>query len=487
MTSQTARRPENKQSTRSAKNKKYVKQTAHVEARRDGKPLIFGWGGHLSYSEKTRLQRRIVWTASIAIAVLIVTVIVGTWVNINVIVPNLPITSVNGQPVPQSDFRKLVALKAQIEANKLHGLQDQRDTLKKQVDSLQRTLDDTQKAIDGLNAKIKALPAGTSAQRTDLENQLKTAQTKLTDTQKTHDDTNAKYQDMLTNVIPNEQQLYTQPQQSSESVDWLQDDLLIRGDLAKDSAAQAKVEPSASAVDKALHDFAAAIPHPLTYNTFLSNNNVSDADMHTMMALKLRRDNMQNYLASQITSPSYQVLARAMTLSTQSDADAVLKQLKKNIGDFAKLAKQKSVDTASNAKGGDLGWLVKGQYSKDYAANASGGIDNWLFDPHRTLNELSSVIAENGTFHIIQIMQVDPSRAIDDATLKDLKSNALQAWLLSQKALPGVKVGPADTDKQTAPENMPPGLPASAPAQATPGAAPGGVPSGDVPSKSALG
>ncbi len=56
MKSQTVRRPENKRSARSTKSRRYNKQTAHVEARRDGKPLIFGWGGHLSHNEKLLLS-----------------------------------------------------------------------------------------------------------------------------------------------------------------------------------------------------------------------------------------------------------------------------------------------------------------------------------------------------------------------------------------------------------------------------------------------
>lgn len=71
MTSQTARRPNSPRPTRSAKARKYTKQTAHVEARRDGKPLIFGWGGHLSRTEKTRLQRRIIWAMTALIGLLL--------------------------------------------------------------------------------------------------------------------------------------------------------------------------------------------------------------------------------------------------------------------------------------------------------------------------------------------------------------------------------------------------------------------------------
>src|SRR5437660_1354768 len=302
MNSQTARRPPNQRPNRPAKAKKNVKQTAHVEARRDGKPLIFGWGGHLSHSEKTRIQRRAVWALTTLVSLLIVAVLVGYWVNINVIVPNLPITSVNGQPIPQSDYRKLVAVKAQLELNKIYGkngMTAQRDNLRKQALDQQKVIDDSTKQVDALNKKIQALPAGPSAQRTDLQNQLTAAKKQVSDATTKRDTLNGQYNDMLNNTIPQEQQLYTQTQIGSESANWLQDDALIRLWLAKQPAdIRAKIEPTASAIDRAIHDFVANFPTSTTYNKFLSDDNISDADVHTMYALVLRRNTMQTYQAS---------------------------------------------------------------------------------------------------------------------------------------------------------------------------------------------
>ncbi|HZO75726.1 MAG TPA: peptidylprolyl isomerase [Ktedonobacteraceae bacterium] len=492
MNSQTARRPASQRPNRTAKTKKYVKQTAHVEARRDGKPLIFGWGGHLSHSEKTRIQRRAVWAFTALVSLLIIAVIVGYWVNINVIVPNLPITSVNGQPIPQSDFRKLVAVKAQIELNKIygqHGMTAQRDSLRKQGLDQQKVIDDATKQVDALNKQIQALPAGPSAQRTNLQNQLTAAKKQVSDATTKRDSLNSQYNDMLNNTIPQEQQLYTQDQVGSESANWLQDDALIRQWLVKQPAdIRAKIEPTASAINGAIHDFVANFPTSTTYDKFLSDDNISDADVHTMFALIQRRNNMQTYQASLINSPARQVHARMIVLSTPADANSILKQLQQPGADFGKLAKAKSTDTSTSSKNGDLGWLARGQYAQNDAANISGLADNWIFDPARKVNEISPVLTENGTYRIIQITGIDPARAIDATTLKSLKDNALTAWLLEQKALPGVKVSSIDQNKLLDPLNMPPGLPSAAPAVTPPaGGVPGapggvpGIPGGNIP------
>ncbi|GAC1423922.1 MAG: hypothetical protein NVS9B9_27780 [Ktedonobacteraceae bacterium] len=469
MNSQTARRPDSKRPTRSAKANKYVKQTAHVEARRDGKPLAFGWGGHLSRSEKMVLQHRAVWSITIAIAVLIVAVIVGFWVNVNIIGPAQPITTVNGHRIPQADFRKLLAVKAQLELNKIQGVQyglfAQRDALNKQVAAQQKDVDAITKQIATLTTQIKTLPAGT--QHTDAEAQLVGLKQKLITSQKQYDVLAAQYSTILKNTIPLEQQLYTQPQQTSESATWLQDDEIIREWLAtQNSSINAQINPSSSAVNQAVKDFSANFPIGSTYQKFLSTNNVSDNDVHAALTLKVRRDNMQTYVMSQVVSPTYQVLARGITASTASDANNLLKQLKSG-ADFGKLAKSKSVDSVTNAKGGDFGWLARGQYIQNYASNTSGTVENWIFTPSRQLNELSPVLSENGTFHIIQILGIDPSRAVDSVTLKSLKDNALNAWLVSKRA--NATITPVDQNLTTDSTIMPPGLPASSPGQSVPG------------------
>ena len=75
---QPVKRPVKQRTTRSTKLKRYNKQTAHVEARRDGKPLIFGWGKHLSHAEKVKIQRRATWAIAGIFGFLIVVAMAGS-------------------------------------------------------------------------------------------------------------------------------------------------------------------------------------------------------------------------------------------------------------------------------------------------------------------------------------------------------------------------------------------------------------------------
>jgi parvulin-like peptidyl-prolyl isomerase len=479
MKSQTARpaqRSKNQRPARSTKQNKYVKQTAHVEARRDGKPLIFGWGGHLSHNEKVKIQRRATWTAASVFMLLIIVVLAGFWININVITPGLPITTVNGHVITQAQYRKMVAFKTGLENNKIngpHGLITQRKNLETQVAQLQTSIDNDTKQINSLNAQIQKLPASANMQRSNLKAQVSGLQGRIVETQAKLTILNQQLSTLTQASIPQEQQFFSQSQIGNDSATWLQEDEIIREWLAtQNKTVQAKVDPSTSAINRAMNAFKADFPATSSYSHFLGQDNVSDNDIYAMMAIKLRRDNMQNYLASLVVSPAYQVLVRTMTIDTLAHARDILSQLHKG-ADFAKLAKSKvSVDASTNTKGGSLGWLARGQYAQ---AEQSAVVENWLFDPARKLYEISPILTENGAYHIVQILNVDPARAVDSATLQTLKNNALSNWIFIQRAILGSKITSPDQTRLFDPQNLPPDLPSAAP-----GGAPGApnVPNG---------
>ena len=83
----------------------------------------------------------------------------------------------------------------------------------------------------------------------------------------------------------------------------------------------------------------------------------------------------------------------------KAKADDLLKQIKGG-GDFAKLAEKNSEDPGSAAKGGDLGWIVRGQMVKNF--------EDTVFSLKP--KEISDVITTEYGFHIIQVMEREPAR-----------------------------------------------------------------------------
>lgn len=96
-----------------------------------------------------------------------------------------------------------------------------------------------------------------------------------------------------------------------------------------------------------------------------------------------------------------------MTLNKQGDeipklkakAEDLLKQIKAG-ADFAKLAEKNSDDTTSATKGGDLGWVVRGQMTKAFEDAT------FALKP----NEISNIITTEYGFHIIQVLEKEQPR-----------------------------------------------------------------------------
>lgn len=99
-------------------------------------------------------------------------------------------------------------------------------------------------------------------------------------------------------------------------------------------------------------------------------------------------------------------------------------------------------------------------------SNIGVTIDNWITDPSRTVNQLSPVLTENGTYHVVQIENIDPARAVDSTTLTALQQNALKYWVAEQKAH-GANVSAPDSSILLNTANMPSWLPQSAPTTPT--------------------
>jgi len=475
-TERPVRKPVNQRGKAARNSKRYNKQTAHVEARRDGKPLIFGWGKDLSHTAKVRIQRRATWGMAVFFALLLVIVIVGAWINLNIIVPGLTIAAVNGHNIPQSEYREMVAVKTQLELNKIYGptgLTVQLTNLQKQDAQQSDIISKTNTTITSLKAQIAKLAAGSSTQRTDLTNQLNAANKTLAAATAQHTSLQTQITTLSQTTIPNEKLVFTQSQVGNDSATWLQDDELIREWLAtQSSAVQAKINPSASQINRDFKTLKANMPNSNGYNTMLSSMGISDDQVQAMLTIIDRRANAQTYLSQQLTSPSYQVMARLIDVPTQKLANQMLQDLQKG-QDFGKLAAANSKDTNSNTKGGDLGWLTRYEYIDPSAAayNGSSIIENWIFDPARKLNEISPVIYANGAYFIVQITNIDPSRAIDATTLKALQSNALVDWLQNRggngRPLPGQNIKAPDQTMMFDTNNLPPNniLPAAAPSQ----------------------
>ncbi len=407
------------QSTRAARAKVYRRQTARVEERRDGTPLIFGWGKHLSRRQKQTIQKRALWTF-IVVTLLGVLITAGYAIyNINYRIPGLPIVTVNGHPIPQSLFRKFNYYVAQDLANQLADLQKQQAAA--QIDA---------------NSTDQATHLKGEKELSDLEQKQNTltAQNNI-------------------------------PAVGGVSVEDLIDDELIREQiplLEAHGVAPSLLEASDKEINAKLDAFKQALPHSTTYSQFLSNAKMSEDDFRQILAVLVRRDKMDAYQRSLVGATMPQVHASVILTANQADANKILDKLRASKDlptDFANQAKRLSKDPNTKTKGGDLGWVVYGDTATDSTA------ERWLFDANRKPGDLSdpALKISGGEYAIYYVTAIDQHRPVSAAQEQSLKNSALAHWIAQIKSLPQTSLSDTDSTKLLDPHNFPAGLPSGAP------------------------
>jgi len=100
-------------------------------------------------------------------------------------------------------------------------------------------------------------------------------------------------------------------------------------------------------------------------------------------------------------------------------ANDLLKQLKAG-GDFAEIAKKNSEDPASAAKGGDLGWVARGQTVPAFESTA------FSLKP----NELSGIVTTEYGYHILQLIEKEQGHVRSFDEVKDQISQEMKRQMV---------------------------------------------------------
>ncbi len=109
--------------------------------------------------------------------------------------------------------------------------------------------------------------------------------------------------------------------------------------------------------------------------------------------------------------------ARHILVKTEAEAKEVIAQLGKG-GDFAKIAKEKSMDPGSKEKGGDLGWFSPATMVKPFS-DAVAGLQKGTVSPTPTQTQFG--------WHVIKLVDTRPSQPLAyDKVKEGLQKNLQQ-------------------------------------------------------------
>lgn len=158
------------------------------------------------------------------------------------------------------------------------------------------------------------------------------------------------------------------------------------------------------------------------YAAYLENlkrtTGMTEADYRDLVRGLLYREALQELIGSRVPTAGEQVHARHILVADEATAQEVLEKLRAG-GDFAELAKEYSTDTGTKENGGDLGWFGRGQMVKEFEDAAFS----------LPVGEYSEPVKSQFGYHIILVEEHDMNHPFDEATLRQLKTQAFDDWL----------------------------------------------------------
>lgn len=152
--------------------------------------------------------------------------------------------------------------------------------------------------------------------------------------------------------------------------------------------------------------------------SWLQQYNYSDTDLKNALGRQIAAAWMRDQIFSKTPKTAEQVHARQILLYQEDKAAQVL-QLLKSGKDFAKLAEQYDPLTY-----GDLGWFPRG-FLLDKK------LEEVIFS--LTPGSFSDIVQTQAGYHIVQLIERDPNRALEADTYQAMQLVALQNWLAQQR------------------------------------------------------
>jgi parvulin-like peptidyl-prolyl isomerase len=204
---------------------------------------------------------------------------------------------------------------------------------------------------------------------------------------------------------------------------------LIEQELVEQEAAKLNITVTQAELDAAINQSIADSGGMDAFNKYLSN--VAGMTVDEFRAGQ-REGMLWQKVMTQVTRnvpmTGEQVHARHILLNTKAEADSVLAQLRAG-ADFAQLAQRYSKDTITSAGGGDLGWFPRGGLFDAALEKASFDLQ-----PGQVSGLVQSDLSGQIVYHIVQVIERDPARALPDDVLLNARRVTFQRWLDDLKA-----------------------------------------------------
>ncbi|MBI4296018.1 MAG: peptidylprolyl isomerase [Chloroflexi bacterium] len=200
--------------------------------------------------------------------------------------------------------------------------------------------------------------------------------------------------------------------------------------LIRQGAPQFGISVTTQDVDRELRRIASGGDSSMSESAFkewyrqeLEHKRVSDARYREVVQSSMLAVRLQEYLAERVSTVVPQVRLSAIFVNTEAEARKVVERWQTG-EDFAKLARELSTDAASQANGGDLGWMPRGVAIFD---NAAFSLEVGKIS--QPLAQVTDASSPPSFYYVLLVTEKAEARQVDEQYLPVLRSRALDDWL----------------------------------------------------------
>ena len=205
--------------------------------------------------------------------------------------------------------------------------------------------------------------------------------------------------------------------------------VLIEQELTEQAAAAAGIEITDAEVDAYMQDMIDEVGGQETFEAQLASWGETYDDAWQEVRTQLIGMAMTQQVIDQVPTTAEHVHARHILVDTQQQADDIFAQIEAG-ADFAALAQAYSIDTSTQASGGDLGFFPRGVLIAPEVEEVA-----FALQPGQ-----SQVVQSALGYHIVQVVERDPNRQISPENLRLLQDQAVESWVESLWAEANVQI-----------------------------------------------
>ena len=170
------------------------------------------------------------------------------------------------------------------------------------------------------------------------------------------------------------------------------------------------------------------------YRQTLNNTQLSDKELRELIKVNIMEQRLNTYLTDNMPTTADQVHLWDIVVSDQTQA-ADIKQRIDNGEDFSTIAKELSVDTSTNAQGGDMGWVPLKVLDANLEYTANKADIGMVSTPLQlsTVVQQGSDSASTAPYYLLMVTEKATLKEVDNANyISALQGRLLQDWIDTQ-------------------------------------------------------